>query len=224
MPIKMNKPSESSFGINIDDRFDPADDHTVVLNDMDEFQGVSKIDGKPYTSIKWVFGIYDADGVAFTNLIDGGAYETWQFTSLSLAPKSNGRAFAAALLGKTELTDAECDRIADNFDQALVGKSATASWRVEEDKANGNKRLKLILLRPLRRKAAPSRPAVEAAPEFIPREVVTEAARNAAANGARRTAPSAAQETAAERRARLQAELAAMSAEDGAETGDEAPF
>jgi hypothetical protein len=219
MPIKMNKPSESSFGINVEDRFDPRDDHLVELADMEEFNGVSKIDGKPFTSIVWKFAVYDADGIAFTNVIDGGVFESWQFSSLSLAPKSNGRAWASALLGKTELSDAECDKLADNFDTALIGKRATASWKVED--VNGNKRLKLVLLRPLRRKAA-SKVATELPPEFIPREVVTEAARNAASNGAERATPSAAQETVAERRARLQAEIAAMT--DDVETGDEAPF
>jgi len=215
MPIRMNKPGESSFGINIEDTFDPNDDHTVELVDMDEFQGVSKIDGKPYTSIVWKFAIYDTDGIAFTNLIDGGVFETWQFSSLSLSEKSQGRAWAAALLGKPSLTDAECDAIAEAFDSALVGKQATASWKVED--VNGNKRLKLALLRPLRRQrpAPPStapkpKPAPEAPPEFVtpnppPRSMPT-------ANGAR--------ETAAERRARLQAELAAMPEDDA----DAEPF
>lgn len=203
MPIKMNKPSESSFGINVEDRFDPRDDHVVELADMEEFNGVSKIDGKPFTSIVWKFAVYDADGVAFTNVIDGGVFESWQFSSLSLAPKSNGRAWASALLGKTELSDAECDKLADNFDTALVGKQATASWKVED--VNGNKRLKLVLLRPLRRKAAPAAtpPKATSAPK-------------APYNGNAQSG-----ETAAERRARLQAELAAVDAEG---MGDEAPF
>lgn len=151
MPIRMNKPSESSFGINIDDTFDPTEDHTVELVDMDEFNGVSKLDGKPYVSIVWKFRVFDADGVAFTNLIDGGPYESWQFSSLSLAEKSTGRAWAAALVGHP-LTDAECDALADRFDEALVGKRALASWKVEED-AKG-KKLKIALLRPERKKAA----------------------------------------------------------------------
>lgn len=203
MPIKMNKPSESSFGINVEDRFDPRDDHLVELADMEEFNGVSKIDGKPFTSIVWKFAVYDTDGVAFTNVIDGGVFESWQFSSLSLAPKSNGRAWASALLGKTELSDAECDKLADNFDTALIGKQAVASWKVED--VNGNKRLKLVLLRPTRpkRAATPAPAAPAAAPP--------------AANGS-------AKETAAERRARLQAELAAMPDDGDDVTGDEAPF
>ena len=165
MPIRMNKPSESSFGINIEDTFDATDDHTVELVDMDEFQGVSKMDGKPYTSIVWKFVIYDADGIAFTNLIDGGAFESWQFSSMSLSEKSQARAWAAALLGKSALSDAECDKLAEAFDSALVGKRATASWKVDSDPKTGNKRLKIALLRPLRksRTAAPARPAEEAA-------------------------------------------------------------
>jgi hypothetical protein len=212
MPIRMNKPSESSFGINIDDRFDPSDDHVVKLDDMDEYQGISKVDGKPYTSIKWVFTVYDAEGVAFTNLIDGGVYETWQFSSQSLAPKSNGRAWAAALLGKIELTDEECDRIAENFDTALIGKQARASWKVETDPTTKNKRLKIAMLRPMRMRQAPvgatRPPEPEVAPSAPPPSAPT-------TNGAR--------ETAAEKRARLHAELAAMSDAEDAEDGD-VPF
>jgi hypothetical protein len=207
MPIRMNKPGESSFGINVDDSFDPTDDHTVELVDMDEFQGVSKIDGKPYTSIVWKFAIYGADGIAFTNLIDGGVFETWQFSSLSLSEKSQGRAWAAALLGKPSLTDAECDAIAEAFDSALVGKQATASWKVED--VNGNKRLKLALLRPLKKtgRRAAADVAAEAPPEFVtpnppPRSMPT-------TNG-----PSPARQTAAERRAQLEAELAGLSDEN----------
>ena len=211
--VRMNKPSESSFGINIEDTFDSTDDHTVKLVEMDEFQGVSKIDGKPYTSIVWKFCIYDADGVAFSNLIDGGAFETWQFSSMSLSAKSQGRAWAAALLGKTELSDEECDKIADSFDTVLVGKQATASWKIEDDPKSGNKRLKIALLRPLRRQrtAAPARPAEEAATAATAATVDTYAP---AQNGA----PTARQ-TAAERRAALEAEIAAEAGSD-----DDAPF
>jgi hypothetical protein len=201
MPIRMNKPGESSFGINIDDTFDPTEDHTVELVDMDEFNGVSKLDGKPYVSIVWKFRIFDADGVAFTNLIDGGPYESWQFSSLSLAEKSTGRAWAAALVGHP-LTDAECDALADRFDEALVGKRALASWKVEED-AKG-KKLKIALLRPERKKAAPKAETVAAPPAPTP---IT--------NGPAR-------ESAAQRRARLEAELAAVADEDA--DGNEVPF
>jgi hypothetical protein len=210
MPIRMNKPGESSFDINIDNTFDPLDDHTIELVDMDEYQGISKIDGKPYTSIKWIFRIFDENGVTFTNLIDDSVYETWQFTSKSLAPKANARAWAAALLGKTELSDVECDELSENFDSALVGKRATASWKVEEDKTTGNKRLKVALMRPLR-KARRQAPAAAAEPVQAPTP------RNGAASRA------ATRESAAERRAKLEAELAGLTDEDTG-SDDDIPF
>ena len=207
MPIKMNKPSESAFGINIEDRFDENDDHTVELIEMSDFQGISKLDGKPFTSVKWVMRIFDEDGVSFTNLIDGGPYELWAFSSMSLATKSNARAWASAFIGH-ELSDEECDELAEDFDEALVGKRARASWKVEEDPTTKNRRLKIALLRPLkpsRRSAATQAPLPETAPP-----TPTPAAAPAATVG----------ETAAQRRARLQAELAAMSDDDD----QEAPF
>lgn len=195
--VKMNKPSESAFGVNVDDSFDEHEDHTVELVSMDEWSGVSKIDGKPYTQIVWHFVPYNDDGIAFTNLIDGGVFETWQFTSMSLGVSqkgpSTGRLWASALLGH-ELTDAECDKIADNFDAALVGKRAVASWQLTSDAATGNKRLKIALLRPLSRKAA------------------------AAAAQRPSTAPVAPEvphgKSAAERRAELEAQLAALADTD----------
>lgn len=201
MPIKMNKPGESSFGINIDDSFDPTDDHRVQLVDMDEYEGISTIDGKPYTSIKWILRVFDADGNSFTNLIDGSPYETWQFTSKSMAPKSNARAWAAAFLGKQELTDMECDRLAENFDGALMEKFALASWKVEDK--DGNKRLKIALLRPLKKTAA-----ARTTPAAVP---VQESAPKTAAETNGRTSH---RETAAERRAKLEAELAGLTDED----------
>ena len=54
MPIRMTKPSEgSNFSVAIEDRFDPSEDHIVELMSMDEYNGVSTIDGKPYTSLMW---------------------------------------------------------------------------------------------------------------------------------------------------------------------------
>jgi len=216
MPIKMNKPGDTTFAITIEDRFDPQEDHIVEIVDMDTRDDVSTIDGKPYTSIVWKYRVFDADGVAFLDKMDGSPYEGWEFSSMALSPKAKARAWASAFLGH-ELTDEECDRIAEAFDTAIVGKRARVSWRVEE-KANGT-RIRFALLRPmLNRPAAPpkapkSKPVEEAPPEFVtpnppPRSMPT-------ANGAPR-------ESAAERRARLEAELAAMTDEDA--DGDEVPF
>jgi hypothetical protein len=217
MPIRMTKPSEGgNFGVTIEDRFDATDDHIVELMSMDEYQGVSTIDGKPYTSIMWHCRIYDAEGIAFLNMIDQTAYDFVDFSSMSLAKGSKtakAREWAGAFLGH-ELSDAECETIAENFDGSLVGKRALASWKLEEDKKNGGKKLKFALLRPIparmRRPAATTNGTSPVAPVVAPP-----------------AAPVAYQpstrETAAQRRARLEAELAATY--DDEETDDsELPF
>lgn len=220
MPIRMTKPSEGgSFSITIEDRFDPQEDHIVELMSMDEYEGISTIDGKPYTSIMWHVRVYDAEGVAFLNMIDQAPYDLVEFSSMSLAKGKRGpskaRLWASAFLGH-ELTDEECERLAENFDGALVGKRARASWSIETDDKTGSKKLKFALLRPLPRSATRA-----ATPET---------------NGSTPVAPSAApaptpsvggaRETPSERRARLQAELAAMEDDDGDSTDstDDLPF
>jgi hypothetical protein len=205
MPIKMNKPGDTTFAITVEDRFDANEDAIVEIVDMDTRDDVSTIDGKPYTSIVWKYRIFDQDGVAFLDKVDGSAYEGWEFSSMALTPKAKARAWASAFLGH-ELSDEECDKIADNFDGAIVGKRARVSWKVEE-KANGT-RIRFALLRPLLTKA--TKPA--AAPK-------TSAPTPPAANGPVR-------ETAAERRARLQAELEAMDdqVDESAVADDDVPF
>jgi len=218
----MTKPSEGGdFSIAIEDRFDPTDDHIVELMSMDEYNGVSKIDGKPYVSIMWHCRIYDADGIAFVNLIDQAPYDFVDFSSMSLfkgTKTAKAREWAGAFLGH-ELTEAECETLAENFDGALVGKRALASWKVESDN-NGNKKMRFALLRPIpprmRRQAAGTNGASPVAP---PPPVTPPPA--AAAPG---------RETAAQRRAReraeLEAKLAAMDNEDDPEDeeGDDVPF
>jgi hypothetical protein len=207
MPIRMTKPSEGgNFGVTIEDRFDATEDHVVELMSMDEYQGVSTIDGKPYTSIMWHCRIYDEHGIAFLNMIDNSPYDFVEFSSMSLAKgnkTAKAREWAGAFLGH-ELSDAECEAIAENFDGSLVGKRALASWKLEDDKKNGGKKLKFALLRPvparLRRTSAPA--ANGTSP--VQAEVAPQAP----------VAAPAARETAAERRARLQAELAAMPDDD----------
>jgi hypothetical protein len=221
MPIRMTKPSEGgSFSVAIEDRFDASDDHIVELMSMDEYQGASVIDGKPYTSIMWHCRIYDSEGVAFLNEIDHSPYDFVEFSSMSLAKGSKtakAREWAGAFLGH-ELSDAECEAIAENFDGSLVGKRALASWKLEDDKKNGGKKLKFALLRPIPprlRRAAASTEKPQTAPPAAAEPTVS-------TNGsAKSQATSAAQETAAERRARLQAELAAMGDD---EDDDDVPF
>src|SRR5262245_34941605 len=220
MPIRMTKPSEGgNFGITIEDRFDPTDDHVVELMAMDTYQGTSKIDGKPYTSLMWHTRIYDADGVAFLNEIDQAPYDFVDFSSMSLAKgnkTAKAREWAGAFLGR-ELTDEDCERIAENFDGALVGKRAYASWKVETD-ATGTKKMHFALLRPIptrmRRTAteAPVNGTSPVQPATPPQPAPVQATRPG-------------RETAAERRARLEAELAAMGDnEDDPEGADDEPF
>jgi hypothetical protein len=208
MPIRMTKPSEGgNFGVTIEDRFDATEDHIVELMSMDEYQGVSTIDGKPYTSIMWHCRIYDEHGIAFLNMIDNSPYDFVEFSSMSLAKGNKvakAREWAGAFLGH-ELSDAECEAIAENFDGSLVGKQALASWKLEDDKKNGGKKLKFALLRPV-----PARLRRNAAPAYPAQEVNGNSPVPPAAPPAAPAPTPAARETAAERRARLEAELAAM--------------
>lgn len=211
MPIRMTKPSEGgNFGVTIEDRFDATDDHIVELMSMDEYNGVSTIDGKPYTSIMWHCRIYDADGVAFLNMIDQLAYDFVEFSSMSLAKGSKtakAREWAGAFLGH-ELSDAECEAIAENFDGSLVGKRALASWKLEEDKKNGGKKLKFALLRPIpARMRKTTAPTTNGTSPVDPTVVSTPA-----------------RETAVQRRARLEAELAAVNDYDDTPDDQDLPF
>lgn len=219
MPIRMNKPSESSFGVTIEDRFDPQDDHIVELMSMDQYDGVSTIDGKPYTSIMWHCRIYDDNGIAFINMIDQSPYDFVDFTSMSLAKGSKvakAREWAGAFLGR-ELTDADCETIAENFDGALVGKRALASWKLEDDKKNGGKKMKFALLRPIpsRMKRTAAAVDVQVAAPVSP---TTQTQPTPISTMTQKDVNGAGRETAAQRRARLEAELAAM--EDDAPDAD----
>ena len=207
MPIRMQKPSEGgNFSVAIEDRFDISEDHVVELMSMDEYNGISSIDGKPYTSIMWHCRIYDDQGIAFLNEIDHAPYDFVEFSSMSLAKGAKGpakaRMWASAFLAH-ELSEEECERIAENFDGALVGKKALASFGLEDDKKNGGKKMRFALLRPvptrMRREAPVNGTApVQAPPPQPAQPPVSQPGR----------------ETAAQRRARLQAELASMDNED----------
>jgi len=207
MPIRMQKPSEGgNFSVAIEERFDVSEDYVVELMSMDEYNGISSIDGKPYTSIMWHCRIYDDQGIAFLNEIDHAPYDFVEFSSMSLAKGAKGpakaRMWASAFLAH-ELSEEECERIAENFDGALVGKKALASFGLEDDKKNGGKKMRFALLRPvptrMRREAPVNGTApVQAPPPQPAQPPVSQPGR----------------ETAAQRRARLQAELASMDNED----------
>ncbi|HYW87184.1 MAG TPA: hypothetical protein VFB50_05415 [Chloroflexota bacterium] len=220
----MTKPSEGgNFSIAIEERFDPSDDHIVELMSMDEYNGISTIDGKPFTSIMWHCRIFDEHGVAFCNEIDQGPYDFVEFSSMSLAKGSRGpakaRLWASAFLGH-ELSDEECERIAENFDGTLVGKRALASWSLADDPKNGGKKLKWALLRPIparmRRPAAEANGSSPVAPVAQPAPTPSRRAQVEAEMEREPKNPPfpAYRETASQRRARLQAELASMDNED----------
>lgn len=226
MPIQMKKSGDGSFDLTIEDRFDPSEDYTVEVMDMDTYSGVSKMDGKPFTSLKWIYRIYDADGVVFVDQVSGEAWEGVEFSSLSLFGTAKGRGWASAFIGH-DLTDDECDAIADNFDGAIVGKRARASFKVIEKKSEGGavlgRNLSWALLRPLLTRAAPARaskakPATAAVAATSPEAPTAPAAKNGNTSAA---------ESAADRRARLMAELDAMNEAEAAaddDDGDSAPF
>ena len=219
MPIKMNKPGDTTFALTIEDRFDSNEDHIVEIVDMDTRDDVSTIDGKPYTSIVWKYRVFDAEGVAFIDKVDGSPYEGWEFSSMALTPKAKARAWASAFLGH-ELSDDECDRMADNFDGVIVGKRARVSWKLEEKP--GGTRIRFALLRPLLTKAQPATPVPPAAKAKPPASApVPEAPTAPAAKNGNTSAA----ESAADRRARLMADLDAMNEAEAADDDDETrPF
>lgn len=212
----MQKQSDkSNFSVAIEDRFDITEDHIVEVMSLDEYHGISKQDGKPYVSIMWHCRIFDNDGIAFLNEIDLAPYDMVEWSSPSLVKgnkTAKAREWASAFLGH-ELSDDECDELADNFDGALVGKRALASFKLDAGK------LRFALLRPIpprmRKVAAPTeRP--QTAPPAAPAPAM-------APNGSTRLQVTpAARESLAERRARLEAELAAMEGEPEGE--DDRPF
>ena len=215
MPIRMTKSGDKSFALTIEDRFDPQDDHVVEIIDMDTRDDVSTIDGKPYTSLVWKYRIFDQDGVAFLDQVDGSAWEGWEFTSMALTPKAKARGWASAFVGH-ELTDEEADAIADNFDGAIVGKRARVSWKVEEK--NGGTRIRFGFVRPMPTRAAAlvaptAGNATNVVPTVAPTTQTTPVAPQAN-NGSR--------ETPAQRRARLEAELASIGDDNGGD--DDLPF
>jgi len=205
----MQKPSEGgNFSVAIEDRFDISEDHVVELMSMDEYNGISSIDGKPYTSIMWHCRIYDDQGIAFLNEIDHAPYDFVEFSSMSLAKGAKGpakaRMWASAFLAH-ELSEEECERIAENFDGALVGKKALASFGLEDDKKNGGKKMRFALLRPVPARLRPLMRETNGSSPVAPAATPPPAAAAPSAPG---------RETAAQRRARLQAELASMDNED----------
>ena len=228
MPIQMQKTSDRSFALTIEDRFDPSEDYTVEVIDMDTYSGVSKMDGKPFTSLKWIYRVYDADGVAFVDQVSGAPWEGVAFSSMALGGQAKARMYASGFLGH-ELTDAECDAIADNFDGALVGKKARVSFKVVEKKGEGGtvlgSNLEWALVRPILNRAPRSssvRPGPSPAP--VPPTPAAAGPGPMPSNGP--PAAATGRETPAQRRARLEAELAAMDndqvQEDGAD--DDPPF
>jgi hypothetical protein len=225
----MQKTSDRSFALTIEDRFDPNEDYVVEVTDMDTFSGVSKIDGKAFTSLIWIYRIFDQDGVVFTDAVSGAPWEGRVFSSMALGGQAKGRLWASGFLGH-ELSDAECDAIADNFDGAIVGKHARVSFKVVAKKnADGTplgSNLEWALVRPMP-KAAPRAATPPTARAVAPTPIANGAAPKAAkpqAEVLRGVVP----ETPAQKRARLVAELEAMEnsdevSEDGAD-GHDLPF
>lgn len=219
MPIQMKKPSDSSFELTIEDRFDPNEDYVVEVVDMDTGDYVSKLDGKPYTSLHWNYRIYDHEGVVFVDEVSGSPWEGREFSSLSLSARAKGRGWASAFLGH-ELTDDECDKLADNFDGAIVGKRARVSFKLVEKKDDRGSVLGTNLSWALVRPIPPSRPARPSAPAPQPVVPPTPAANGP---GPMPTGPGngPGRETPAQRRARLEAELAAMNDDAPDQDGDD---
>lgn len=141
------RPSGSGYSLSIDEDFDESRNYRVKLFEIEE--GPARYPGaKPgQMAIIWKLNIYRDDGTVFENPNTGEVFDVWAFSSDSTFKTSQGRVFIDAFMGH-ETTDEEVDELIDNgFTESLVGKTALGSFKIETT-ADGNERLKPILLRP----------------------------------------------------------------------------
>lgn len=148
----MRRPNAGGFTLSIDEDFTETQNYPVKLYDMDE--GPSTFPGAKAGSqmVTWKFNVYREDGTAFMNPSTGEVFEVWAFSSDSTFGTSKGRGYIEALMGGP-MSDDEIDALIDaGLKESLLGKTALASFEVQNT-ADGNERLKLALLRPRRRRA-----------------------------------------------------------------------
>lgn len=158
------RPNNSSFTLTIDEDFDETKSYRVKLFELEERES-SFAGAKPgaMTDI-WKLNIYRDDGTAFENTSSGEVFECWAWTTDSTfanpttGQRSKGRAYAEAFMGR-ELSDDEINELIDQgFAEALEGKTALGSFEITTT-ADGNQRLSVVKLRPLKKDAEPVRQA-----------------------------------------------------------------
>ena len=161
------RPSSTSFTLSIEESFDETKNYEVKLFELEERESQyvdqrKKKSADPQMAMIWKMNVYNDDGVAFLDTQTDAPFELWAWTSDSTfanektGKKSRGREFTEAFMGG-ELSDPEVDKMIDEgFEDALVGKTALASFEITTN-SDGNERLNVIKLRPSKSKRASRR-------------------------------------------------------------------
>jgi hypothetical protein len=124
-------------------------------------------DNKSGRAIVWKMSLYRDDGTAFEDPRTGELFELWAWTSDYTTKQSKARGYIEAFLGR-ELTDDEVNDLIDGgFEDGLVRKTAMGSFEITKN-ADGNERLKLVLLRPMRPRPVERQPSQAVPPALVP--------------------------------------------------------
>ena len=162
------------YALSIDDDFDSMKNYRVKLYELEERDSQFS-DNKGGRAIVWKMNIYREDGTAFEDPRTGEVFELWAWTSDYTTKSAKARGYIEAFMGR-DLTDDEVNDLIDaGFEEGLVDKTAMGSFEVVTN-ADGNERLKLVLLRPIRSRTTPA-PAPPPAPEPAPEPVAARPAR-----------------------------------------------
>jgi hypothetical protein len=166
MAIRVKRPSESSGGAAVPEEFDETRSYRTQCTAIEE-RPSTQPNSKSKTYLSWHLTPYDDDGVAFIDPGNGGPLDVWATSPLEMWSNAKsgeiakGREYANAFYGR-ELSDEEIDDIADEFDEAIVGKWAMGTFEVQTT-ASGFTKLGVLKLRPLRKTPAASRPMPQSA-------------------------------------------------------------
>jgi hypothetical protein len=154
------------YELSIDDDFDSMKNYRVKLYEIEERDSQFK-DNKSGKAIVWKMTIHRDDGTAFEDPRTGELFELWAWTSDYTTSAAKARGYIEAFMGR-EMTDDEVNDLIDSgFEDGLVNKTAMGSFEIVHN-ADGNERLKLVLLRPIRKRGRPPGRTAETEPEPEP--------------------------------------------------------
>lgn len=162
------------YSLSIDDDFDVMKNYRVQLYEIEERES-QFADNKSGRAIVWKMTIYRDDGTAFEDPRTGELFELWAWTSDYTTAQSKARGYIEAFLGHGQSDDDVNNLIDAGFEEGLVNKTAMGSFEITKN-ADGNERLKLVLLRPMRPRPAERQPATPPAPAPEPERPMAAAA------------------------------------------------